>query len=171
MKYLIFIDIDGVLTSNRAEFSDGLTCLWNKFDPIAIDFFNRIHDTYDEVEFVLISTWRDWLDTNNSAQFHWVTAAFRSAGFRGNFSYPNWKVNPDNNVDLWNKRRAYEIQDYLANHAPGCKDFIIFDDSDYNFNKILGVKRFVKTDADNGVMFKHMRNAWALMGLWDKRIS
>ena len=170
MKYLVFVDIDGVLTSNRAEFSDGLEGhLWDKFDPVAIDFFNRIHDTFDEVEFVLISTWRDHLDTGNVMIAHWISAAFRSSGFRGNLRYPNWKVNPTNDMDLWKKQRAHEIKDYLEKYAEGCKDFIIFDDSDYNFNRVLDIKRHVKTHPDDGILFKHMLNAWSVMGLWDKK--
>ena len=169
MKYLVFVDIDGVLTSARAEFSDGLITLWNKFDPIAIDFFNRIHDTFQGVEFVLISTWRAWMKTDDPHNTLWVQAAFRSAGFRGNLRYPHWKVNPENDADLYFRQRAEEIKHYLTEYAEGYQDFIIFDDTDYNFNSVLGIKRFVQTDPNDGMLLKHMKNAWSIMGEWEKR--
>lgn len=168
MKYLVFVDIDGVLTSTRVHFADdnrGL--IWSKFDPIAIEFFNKIHDTYEDVEFVLISTWRDHLPINGHTTL-WVESAFRSSGFRGNF-HDKWKVNPENDTELWVKRRAHEIKHFLENYAPECKDYIIFDDSDYLFADILGKRRHIKTDPDNGILFRHMRDASAMMGVWDRK--
>ncbi|PHS22209.1 MAG: hypothetical protein COA84_13650 [Robiginitomaculum sp.] len=170
MKYLVFVDIDGVLTSNRAEFSDGLKGrLWSKFDPIAIDFFNRIHDTFHEVEFVMISTWRNYIKYDDSMMRLWMETSFRNSGFRGEFSYPYWKVNPLEDRELYQKERAYEIKHYLKEYAQECKDYIIFDDSDFKFEEVLGKKRLVKTDCDNGMLFKHMRNAWSIMGMWDRK--
>ena len=172
MKYLVFVDIDGVLASSRVHYaSNSGAMIWSEFDPVAIKFFNRIHETYDQVEFVLISTWRDWLDVDNRHILLWIETAFRNSGFRGNLRYPAWKVNPEDDAELWGKRRAEEIKVYLKTPEQGFgyKDFIIFDDSDYGFNRVLGIKRFVQTDPDNGILFRHMRDASSIMGTWDKK--
>ena len=167
-KYLIFLDIDGVFTSNRVEYTEEFRgLLWSKFDPIAVNFMNRIADKFDKVEFVLISTWRDRVLIDNSHTSLWIETTFRNAGFRGNFARPYWKVNPFEDSELYRLERAYEIKDYLENYAPGCKDYLIFDDNDYDFNEILGKKRLVKTHCYDGLLFKHMEKAWSIAGQWD----
>ena len=55
-KYLVFLDIDGVFTSSRVHYAhNAVFNIWHRFDPVAVDFMNKIHDKYP-VEFVLIST-------------------------------------------------------------------------------------------------------------------
>ena len=166
-RYLIFVDFDGVLTSNRVHFSHpkGSYLLWATFDPVVMEFFNKIHNTYDGVEFVWTTTWRNHLQESGHIA-HIVTSMWYNAGFRGMLSQP-WRVNPDNTLPT--HKRAEEIDHYLKTYAPDVDDYVIIDDSDYGFNKILPKKRFVKTSPDDGMLFKHMRNAWALMGDWKKR--
>lgn len=167
-KYLVFLDIDGVFTSNRVHFAHNSdNPMWTRFDPVAIDFMNRIHDTYS-VEFVLCSTWKKHLKNDDAMVRHWVQAAFASAGLRGVFA-DLWKTDPDNII--WTRAgkndRAHEVQDYIATYKPD--DFIIFDDSRYRYNEVLGIKRLIYTDCDNGITFKNMLDAWALMGTWEKK--
>ena len=53
-KYLVFLDIDGVFTSSRVHYAhNAVYKMWHRFDPVAVDFMNKIHDKYP-VEFVLI---------------------------------------------------------------------------------------------------------------------
>lgn len=164
-SYLVFLDVDGVFTSARVEMSDAqYPYLWSKFDPVAVEFMNRIHDKHD-VEFVLSSTWRDNLKMDDNSLI-WVITAFRNAGFRGAFA-PTWKVNPeDEPVMLYQKGRAHEIKHYIENYTNNLKDYIIFDDNDYGFDSVLGVKRLVRTDTDNGILVKHMKHAKSIMGNW-----
>lgn len=164
-KYLVFLDIDGVFTSERMQLALGSKETWNTFDPVAIHFMNWIHDTYENVEFMLISTWKEGLRHDDDAIRHWVLSSFRNAGFRG-ILCPTWKSNPDNLPRF--KTRAYEIKEYLDDH-PDVVDFIIFDDNDYAFNTILGKKRWVRTDPREGLLFKHMLYAKSVMGTWRKR--
>jgi hypothetical protein len=169
-KYLVYLDIDGVFTSPRvhsAHNSDGNE-MWTRFDPVAVDFMNYIHDTYN-VEFALISTWKNHLRNDDGQVSHWVRAAFSNSGFRGIFA-DLWKTDPDN---LWvNKtppyNRAHEIRDYLLDRDD-VDDYIIFDDNDYGFERVLGKKRLVRTDPDNGLLHKHMLNAKSIMGTWEKK--
>jgi hypothetical protein len=65
--------------------------------------------------------------------------------------------------------RTKEIKDYLNDFGP-YDDFIIFDDSDFEYNKVLGIKRFIKTSSEDGILTKHMLNAKSLMGNWIKNV-
>ena len=96
---------------------------------------------------------------------HWAYSMWYSAGFRGLFA-KDWKVNMEDNAALHGSRDV-EIKNYLASHE--IEDFIIFDDSDYGFNRTLGKKRFIKTSPEDGILTRHMMNAWSLMGNWEKK--
>jgi hypothetical protein len=168
IKYLVFLDIDGVFTSSRIQYASANPLdVWNKFDPTAIEFMNKIHDKVDSVYFVLISTWKDHLKTDDAIICHWVTSSFRNAGFRGEF-YEPWKTNPDN-IYRSKETRAHEIKAYLETYASAAKDYIIFDDNDYEFDKVLGKKRWIRTDPENGLLFKHMKNAMSIIGTWEPK--
>ncbi len=167
-KYLIFLDIDGVFTSNRVHYAHNAEYkLWARFDPVAVDFMNKIHDTYP-VEFVLMSTWKNGLRSDDQMVEHWVRAAFANSGFRGDFASP-WKTDPDNFAVQKRWDRGNEVKDYLENFATDVDDFVLFDDNQYRFNEILGKKRLVRTDHDNGLLHKHMLHATSLMGNWAKK--
>lgn len=167
MRYIVFVDFDGVLTSNRVHFTqpDHSYPMWATFDPVVMEFFNKIDNTFEDVSFVWTTTWRNGLIDSGHIT-HIVYSMWYNAGFRGTLGRP-WRVNPDGQLPEYD--RASEIRDYLKTHAPNHSDFIIFDDSDYGFNKVLGIKRFVKTSPDDGMLFKHMRDAWSIMGNWDKK--
>lgn len=169
-KYLVFLDIDGVFTSSRVHYAhNAVFNVWHRFDPVAVDFMNKIHDKYP-VEFVLISTWKNELRNDDHMVEHWIRSAFANSGFRGDFARM-WKTDPDN---LWvNKPRPYdrshEIRDYLEEYGQDIKDYIIFDDNDYGFEEVLRVKRWVRTDPENGLLYKHMCNAMSIMGTWHEK--
>lgn len=38
--------------------------------------------------------------------------------------------------------------------------------NDYNFEKVLGKKRLVRTDPENGMLYRHMKDAMSIMGQW-----
>jgi len=61
--YLVFVDFDGVLTSTRVHMAqpEDSYKLWSTFDPIVMEFFNKIHNRHD-VEFVWTTTWRNNLE-------------------------------------------------------------------------------------------------------------
>jgi len=169
-KYLVFLDIDGVFTSSRVHYAHNASYeMWHRFDPVAVDFMNKIHDRYP-VEFVLISTWKNYLRVDDYNISHWVRSAFANSGFRGIIS-DMWKTDSDN---LWPNKptpyyRSHEIRDYLAEYGEDILDYIIFDDNDYGFEKVLGKKRLVRTDPENGLLYKHMLKAQSIMGQWHER--
>jgi hypothetical protein len=168
-KYLCFLDIDGVLTSSRVHTTfQGEYGMWCQFDPIAIQFFNWIHDTYP-IEFAIMSTWKNHIsETNDIHTEHWVRAAFANSGFRGMIAKP-WKTDPDNFAVMKKWDRGHEVKDYLENFGRDIEDFILFDDNQYRFKEILGKQRLVRTDHENGMLYKHMLNAKSIMGNWEKK--
>jgi hypothetical protein len=167
-KYLVFLDIDGVFTSSRVHLAHNADFgMWHRFDPVAVDFMNKIHDTYP-VEFVLMSTWKNHLRSDDTNIQHWVRSAFGNSGFRGTISRP-WKTDPDNFAVMKKWDRGDEVKNYLETFATDIEDYILFDDNSYNFEKALGKKRLVRTDSDNGLLHKHMLNALSLLGQWKKK--
>ena len=85
MKYLVFVDFDGVLTTTRqslAQHNAGYEYM-SVFDPIAIEFFNRIHHTYADVSFVWSTSWRNHVPPNAGSIEHIVYSMWYNAGFRG----------------------------------------------------------------------------------------
>lgn len=169
-NYLVFLDIDGVFTSSRVQCAHNATnIMWHRFDPVAIDFMNKIHDNY-AVEFVLMSTWKNYLDVNNTMIEHWVTSAFGNSGFRGTLAQP-WKTDPDNTI--WQRKgandRAHEVKEYLERYGTDVEDYILFDDNRYKFKEVLGKNRLVQTDPDNGLLHKHMLHAQSILGQWNKK--
>jgi hypothetical protein len=167
-KYLVFLDIDGVFTSSRVHYAhNGSYDMWARFDPIAVDFMNKIHDRYP-VEFVIMSTWKNFIDSKSMQSEHWVQSAFANSGFRGKFASP-WKTDPDEEWIKQTMDRGEEVLRYLNTYGSDVEDFILFDDNRYRFNEILPKKRLVLTDSENGLLFKHMLNAQSIMGVWKEK--
>lgn len=165
-RYVVFLDIDGVFTSTRAHLalSRQEDEMWSHFDPVALGFLNRLDEQY-EIDWVLMTTWVLGLDRSNPTVYHWVTSTFRNAGFRGRFPWPNWKTEDPGRL----QSRADMVKKYLEAERLTYDDFIVIDDTDYDFNRILGVKRFVKTDGHDGMLSKHMKNILSLTGNWEKK--
>jgi hypothetical protein len=142
--------------------------MWDKFDPIAVDFMNKIDELYD-VDFVIMSTWKDNIDHKDPMYFHWINSSFRNSGFRGEFAYPHWKTNPFNSTKYVGfSCRAVEVSDYLKDHGP-YKDYLLFDDSDYDFNRVLGRKRWIRCHSEDGLLSGQMKRAMTIMGEWERK--
>lgn len=162
--YAIFLDIDGVFTSTRCHIGHSRQEgeLWGHFDKTAVEFLNLIDEKHN-IDWVLMSTWSLYLKKDDVHAFHWVNSCFRNAGFRGRFAYPNWKVeNP-----IYPDTRAHSVKKYLDAERLTYSDFLCIDDTDYNFNAVLGKKRFVRTHAEDGMLKKHMLNILSITGEWD----
>jgi hypothetical protein len=166
MRYLVFLDIDGVFCSHRVHVAHNAADaqMWQRFDPVAVDFMNYIHDTHP-VQFVLMSTWKDGLRVDDDITQHWVRVAFVNSGFRGTLASP-WKTDPNDLAAIFRWDRADEVKHYLDAYAPDVDDFILFDDNRHRFADVLHKQRLVLTDANNGLLYKHMLNAKSLMGKW-----
>lgn len=167
MKYLVFVDFDGVLTSTRMQFGqpEDSYKTWSTFDPVVMEFFNKVHNTFKDVFFVWTTTWRNGIVDSLHTE-HWAYSMWYNAGFRGHFGTP-WKVNPEELLPT--NKRAEEVQHYLDNYGTECEDFVVLDDTDYGFNKVLLKKRFVRTSSEDGMLTKHMQHMWSLMGNWERK--
>lgn len=161
-KHVIFLDVDGVLASSRVHFGHGSSedLIWSKFDPVALDFLNWIWSE-TRAEVVFTSAWKEDVDT--AAARMWVIAAMRNGGFFGRF-HNDWKTDYDYSGP---DGRPGSVKKWLGEH-PEVVDYIIFDDSSYRFNEVLGRKRFVRTDPEDGMLSKHMKRAEQLISNWEK---
>lgn len=164
MSYLIFLDIDGVFATERVhqttERHNGY--FWSQFDPIAVQLMNKLYYTYQDVQFVISSSWRNHANKDDPLAWHLLYSTFASAGFKGPFARPWCTKN-------LGALRALEINAYLQEYPGKVDDFLIFDDVDHNFNTILGKKRFIHTDPVNGILAKQMLNTFSVTGTWLKR--
>lgn len=166
-KYAVFVDIDGVLTSWRVHFAHNASYkMWARFDPVAIDFFNKIHDEYN-VEFIITSTWKNFVKENDMTIYHWMQSAFANSGFRGKFANP-WKTNDINEAKNY-MERGNEIKDYIDKYGEKYSDFIIFDDTPSNINEFFPC-RFIQTDPNNGITWENMIEAYDdIINFWEKK--
>lgn len=129
--YYVFVDFDGVLTSSRVAFAQPQDSypMWSTFDPVVMEFFNKIHNTFEDVEFVWTTSWRNNIENNYMTE-HWAYSMWYNAGFRGNFA-KQWRVNDENDSSLYGSR-ALEVKQYLEKFP--ADDFVVFDDTNYNYN-------------------------------------
>jgi hypothetical protein len=126
---IIFLDIDGVLTSPRTGYFN--------FDIYAVNFLRWICQNSD-TKIVITSTWRK----NHNKEF-----------FEKIFSkvlHDDWQTPIINKLS---KTRGDEIQKWLDNHKE-IKDYIILDDD----NDMLKSQKdhLISTDPENGLNFDNM---------------
>lgn len=166
MKYLVFLDVDGVFTSSRVHMANNNMNykIWAKFDPVAVDFFNYLHDTYEDVEFVLMSTWRLGMELEAIHHFHWIQSAFINAGFRGKFA-KIWRTDESRSF-----QRALEVKDYLL-QVPELKDYLLVDDTDYHWKTYLDKPKWIRTSTEDGILYKHMLQMKSFCGTWDRKVT
>lgn len=126
---IIFLDIDGVITSPR-------TLSWFNFDIYAVNFLRWLCVEVD-IKIVISSTWR----LNHSKQF--FEAIF------GNIIHDDWKTK---SVRM-DRRRGLEIDEWLSRHSEVTRYLILDDDSDMLENQIPS---FIQTDSVNGMLSEQM---------------
>lgn len=141
-KPVIFLDIDGVFTSSRIQRAYGDRGLWSRFDPVAVEFFNRISK---DVIFVISSTWRKDYNTRDEFQ----EFVFDHNGFDG-ILHDDWRTTTDY-LGI-GKKRGDEVDEWLSRHPEITKFICVDDGSDF-----LSHQKLVKTDAVNGLMFEEMQ--------------
>ncbi len=124
---LLFLDIDGVLTSDKTQVN---TALLYPFSPTCVEILNTILRTY-QVKIVLTSSWRTVFDAEKQNQI------FKENGV---IQMPYGQTK-----DLGYDKRAEEIKAYLKNRK--VNRFVILDDM-----KIEGFdNHFVRTNPSIGL--------------------
>lgn len=164
--YIVFFDIDGVLTNHRVQMSHASNdIMWNRFDPVAIDLFNKIFiESGGNVSFVCVSSWKNTFSGSNSAISLVWQSMLRNAGLIGDIPYPLWLTSENGIQEVNYKSRAKEIFDYIKRNNLKVKDFIVFDDSDIGYSSIEG--SFIKTCSENGILFSHIVKALDITKDW-----
>jgi hypothetical protein len=142
MKRVIFLDIDGVLTSAR------VMPAFNKFDTHAVDYLKWICYKAD-AKIVISSTWRY---KKNALEIFtkWLGADLHEA-----WCTPNLR-------EMKAVIRGDEINAWLYRHQDVSEFAILDDDEDfYDFQKPF----LVKTCSFNGVLFEHWEKLREMFGI------
>ncbi len=155
MNKIIFLDIDGVLNSQKffnerfIILGRAVKVLHEKIDPEAVLKLNQITDATD-AKIVLSSTWRMGFqeDTIKCADF------FKSLGITGEII---------GMTPVLNHFRGGEISHWLLNNDPkGTDKFIIIDDS-ADMGTLLS--KLIRTNLLVGIQDEHVELAIKILGV------
>lgn len=133
MSRVIFLDIDGVVTSARSA--------WYNFDPFVISFLRHLCKE-GHIHIVISSTWR----------YHYKKDFWQTL-------FENYLHEDHETPYLLSKKlsqracRGDEIQEWLNKHPDVTKYLILDDDSDMLDNQKPSFRR---TDSINGMLFDDM---------------
>lgn len=139
---IIFLDIDGVLTSARVHVAEDTRGMWSVFDRHAVQFLNRIAEEW-AAEYVVSSTWRKLVNEQD------LKFMLNNAGWRGTF-HVNWATPVFNSG-----RRGEEIEAWMQTYYPDIlpENYIILDDDADMLEHHMD--RLVRTDPEDGMLFRH----------------
>lgn len=142
---VIFLDIDGVLTSARVHIAYGDKGIWHRFDPAAVEFFGRIlRDT--GASLVISSTWRRGNDREGMIR-DLLQGGGPAAQPMVDALHQDWSTP----VHGYPSRGA-EIAAWLSAHPDVTGYLIVDDDSD-----MLAEQRpnFIQTHYHDGILTDH----------------
>lgn len=149
MKATIFLDIDGVLTTN-AEFMRSRTNFWKKhedarilkipypFNPGCVKVFNDILEITD-AEIVLSSDWRRYFTLEDLEKIFKFNKVIKSP-------MGVTEIQPCS-FSMFDKNRAHEIELYVNKYK--LEKYVIIDDLDLEY--FCSVEHFVKTTDREGI--------------------
>lgn len=154
MKKIIFLDIDGVLCTNRSCVKQR-SYLMQRLDPVATEMLDYLLEE-SGAELVLSSSWRSFHDKGS------MTAILENAGLLRVNWHQCWKT-PDR-VGLTS--RGHEIKQWMSENGEPEKYLILDDNTD-----MLTEQKpfFVKTDTRDGFLFQHLIDALKIFGLEYKK--
>jgi hypothetical protein len=129
---VIFLDIDGVITSARIG--------WFTYDMYAVNYINWLCEQIN-AKVVISSTWRK---------------SYEKEFFAEHFKYlhDDWRTKVLPRIKMSESvPRGAEIKEWMDRH-PDVDDYLILDDDSDMLDSQKD--RFVKTDTYNGLMFEHI---------------
>jgi hypothetical protein len=140
---ILFLDFDGVISTNRAWLANkllGIDDFYDRWiDPMAVAMIADICEQFDYT-IVVTSTWR------NFGYQH----CHRALGMAAQYLHADWRTK-----EIWPKgpnssagSRPAEIADWLSRYE--VEDYIIVDDDSFNWLPDQR-ERWVKTDQLNGI--------------------
>lgn len=145
---IIFLDIDGVVTSIRSG--------WFNLDIYTVNFLRWVCKKAD-IKIVISSTWR----MNHNAEY-WKSIF-------GEYIHEDYRTPMGRELHVIKKGtrcRGDEIQLWLSKHPEITKYLILDDDSDMLESQLSS---FIQTDSHNGLLFEHMgkiKEYWEIDSFW-----
>lgn len=153
---VIFLDIDGVLNSNRSAkalggmpFPDEMGSRdWHLFDPVAVGLLQKVCEETGAV-CVLSSSWR---------------MSMTLAEVQDLAAYLGVKIVGATRPTLTREMRGEQIRDWLCSNHPIEKYAILDDDAD-----MLDEQKdnFVQTSFQEGLLFEHYMKLVSILGTKD----
>lgn len=137
---IIFLDIDGVVTSLRSG--------WFNLDIYTVNFLRWLCKEAG-AKIVISSTWR-----HNHGKDFWEPIF-------GEHLHNDFKT-PSNNRETNGDKRGGEIQMWLDNH-PNTKKYLILDDDDDMLSSQMD--SFIQTDSLDGMLHEHMMKCRDYFGI------
>lgn len=146
---VLFLDIDGVLCTKRAQQANRMLKQWQAFDPIAIQMIKNLCDDY-QLRIVASSTWR--IGGNDVFNLKLILGTH---GLDPTYFWKDWAT-----PRIDSASRGKEIRQWLDKH-PTVTRFLIFDDIIYDFDDddVDLLKRVILTDEDDGITAKNYTDA------------
>lgn len=143
---ILFLDIDGVLTSQRVCTGMQSKCprekLWSTFDPVAVSFINDHFDN-GKWNIVISSSWRDCFRPRD------LLMMLTMSGIKVPL-HDEWRTER-----FPGQARGLEINAWLKdNEMSGKTNYIILDDNSDMLPE--QVPQFVQTDGLDGMLTMHM---------------
>ena len=162
MSKIIFVDIDGVLVTERsARIGNHQHGYLGAFDPIAIKMLNQLADDFN-AQFVFSTTWRSTYEDHlihvmNVAGLH-TSHTYQIDSYKGSKDTPPYFTRRG-------KDRHTEIFDWIIEHNP--LNFLILDD--VVIKKPIS-NHWVQTSPEDGISYKMYQQARSILGA-DKWVS
>lgn len=142
----IFLDIDGVICTERAGYMTNPHNVWRNFDPIAVGMVKNLCDEY-KLKLVASSTWREYGDGIMNLKKLLSTHGIPETYF---FGKGRWKT-------CRSEGRAKEIEIWLSEN-PNITRWIILDDINFFADTKLE-KRLIQTHPRDGISSEDYINA------------
>ncbi len=151
---ILFLDIDGVLTSGRVHLAYRKGGIWTDFDPIGVSALLKVCET--GVKLVISSTWRKFPDH--------LWREMEKNDLKQYVYFPDWKTtdlgyNPATGSDY---QRGDEIKEYLGRHPEIDSYRILDDNSDMD---ALPSKKLILTDGENGITTQNILKLYRWSGV------
>jgi hypothetical protein len=155
---IIFLDMDGVLCTNRAHIAQGYPHMPNHhpfmdaLDREGVGMLTALERKVGNILYVLSSTWRKQHTKEEMEEY------LKRYNWTGEF-HPDWRT------DDLGPIRGNEIERWLQAH-PDTDNYIILDDS----GDMLESQKyhFVQTDEYNGIMAE---NYWHMERIFEKAMT
>lgn len=150
---IIFLDMDGVLATQRMQVAFGHRGFWSDPDPVGVKLVERLVVDEDEVLFVLSSSWRFRV---NRLEMETILSKAGASKIRFHIDWCTTKE------AFPGQTRGMEIQQWLDNHPEVLSYVILDDEPDKSFLPEQHL-HLIRTDSDNGIMIGHLEDAFDIL--------